>query len=107
MQHGKNTEEYQAIKNSLPYLSDAIAGIIDSSSMCEKLFASGLITSGQKADASIGMVGAKKRASDITTILLNKVDQDAKNFQMLVGVLQQYHDTFGTVLKHMSVTDGE
>ena len=111
MPRGKNTKEYQTVKKSYPDLSDAIAGpeVIDW--VCERLLAKGLITDGQRAAASNGFVTAKNRASTVTGLLLNKVEQDTKNFQMLVDVLQQDTDTFGTVLEQMGVTvrvdDGE
>ena len=105
MPRGKNTKEYQTVKKNFPNLSGAIAGVVNW--VCERLLAEGLITDGQKAEASNGMIPANKRASDVTALLLNKVEQDAQNFQTLVGVLQQDMDTFGTVLKHMGVTDGE
>ena len=104
MPYGKNTEEYRIVQKNYPKLSNAIAGVIESVS--EVLLAEGLITSGQKAEATNGMIAAKKRASDVTGLLLDKVEQDSKNFQTLIGVLQQDTDTFGTVLGHMGVTDG-
>ena len=105
MPYGKNTQEYRVVQKNYPKLSGAIAGVIDW--VCERLLAEGLITDSQKAEASNGMISANKRASDVTALLLNKVEQDAQNFQTLIGVLQQDKDTFGTVLKHMGVTDGK
>ena len=107
MARGKNTKEYQTVKKSYPNLSDAIANVIEWA--CGRLLAKGLITDDQRAAASNGFVNAKSRASTITSLLLNKVEQDTKYFQMLVDVLQQDMDTFGTVLEQMGVTvdDGE
>ena len=105
MPHGKSTQEYQIVKENYPKTSDAIAGVIDW--VCPRLLAEGLITHGQKIEACNGMIPAGKRASDVTDLLLNKVEQDAQNFQTLVGVLQQDMDTFGTVLKHMGITEGK
>ena len=107
MSCGKNTKEYQTVKKSYPDLSDAIASVIEWAS--ERLLAKDLITDGQKDAANNGFVSAKNRASTVTGLLLSKVEQDTKYFQMLVDVLQQDMDTFGTVLKQMGVTvdDGE
>ena len=105
MPRGKNTQEYRIVQKNYPDISDAIAGVIDW--VCQRLLAEGLITGGQKAEACNGMISASKRASDVTGLLLKKVEQDAQNFQTLVGVLQQDMDTFGTVLKHMGVSEGK
>ena len=107
MAFGKNTKEYQTVKKNYPSLSNAMASVIEWA--CERLLAAGLITDGQKDAASNGLINAKNRASTVTGLLLNKVEQDTKYFQMLVDVLQQDLDTFGTVLKQMGVTvdDGE
>ena len=105
MPRGKNTQEYRMVKKNNPNVSDAIAGVIDW--VCQRLLAEGLITDRQKTDACNGMISADNRASVVTGLLLKKVEQDAKNFQTLVGVLQQDMDTFGSVLKHMGVTEGK
>ena len=109
MPRGQNTKEYQTVKKSYPNLSDAIASVIEKA--CERLLAAGLITDGQKDAASNGYVDAKKRASTVTGLLLSKVEQDTKYFQMLVDVLQQDTVTFGIVLEQMGITgtvaDGE
>ena len=107
MPRGKNTKEYQTVKKSYPNLSDAIASVIEWA--CERLLAKGLITDSQRAAASNGFVDAKNRASTVTGLLLTKIEQDTKYFQMLVDVLQQDMDTFGTVLEQMGVPvdDGE
>ena len=104
MPRGMNTKEYQTVKKAFPSLSDAIArqGIIEW--VCGRLFAEGLITDVQRAEASNKFVAAASRASTITGLLLNKVEQDAKYFQTIIGVLQQDTDTFGTVLKQMGIT---
>ena len=102
MARGKNTKEYQTVKKSYPNLSDAIASVIEKA--CERLLAAGLINDGQRAAASNGFVDARNRASTVTGLLLNKVEQDTKYFQMLVDVLQQDMDTFGTVLEQMGIT---
>ena len=109
MASGKNTKEYQTVKKNYPSLSNAMASVTVIEWACERLLAAGLITDGQKDAASNGFINAKNRASTVTGLLLNKVEQDIKYFQMLVDVLQQDLDTFGTVLKQMGVTvdDGE
>ena len=90
-----------------PNLSDAIASNIEWT--CERLLAADLITDGQRDAGRNGFVDAKNRASTVTGLLQNKVEQDTKYFQMLVDVLQQDLDTFGMVLKQMGVTvdDGD
>ena len=107
MSYGRNTKEYQRVKTSFPNLSAALAmeGVIDL--VCGRLVAKGLINNDQRRKASNGMIDANTRASDLTSLLLNKVEQNKKNFQTLVQVLQQDRDTFGPVLEHMGVTDGE
>ena len=107
MPRGKNTQEYRIVQKNYPNISDAIAGVIDW--VCQRLLAEGLITDGQKAEACNGMIATSKRASYVTGLLLSKVEQDAQNFQILIGVLQQDMDTFGTVLKHMGrgVSEGK
>ena len=104
MPHGKNTREYQTVKKSYPELSDAIAKVIEWVS--ERLLSTGLITGSQKDAAINGFVSTRVRASTVTSLLLNKVEQDTKYFQTLVSMLQQDMDTFGTVLEQMGV-DGE
>ena len=99
MPRGKNTKEYQTVKENYPDLSGAIANVIEWA--CERFLAKGLITDGQKDAASNGFISAKNRASTITGLLLNKVEQDTKYFQMLVDVLEQDMDTFGIVLEQM------
>ena len=107
MPYGKNTPEYRTVKESFPQISAALAmkGGIDS--VCDSLLGVGLINNDQKAEANNNLIGAKKRASDLASLLLNKVEQDTKNFYKLIGVLQQERDIFGSVLEHMQVSDGE
>ena len=105
MPHGRNTQEYRIVRKNYSYLSDVIAGVIDW--VCERLLAEGLITDGQKAEASNSFIPAEKRALDVTGLLLNKIEQDVKNFKTFIEVLQQDLDTFGAVLGHMGVTDSE
>ena len=102
MDFGKNTKEYQIVMKNYPNLSFAMASVIEWA--CERLLAAGLITDGQKDAASNEFINAKNRASTVTGLLLNKVEQDTKYFQMLVDVLQQDMDTFGIVLEQMCVT---
>ena len=103
MPHGRNTNEYRIVKKNYPYLSDAIAGVIGW--VCPRFLAEGLITESQKAEACNDRNPANARASAVTGLLLNKVEQDAQNFQTLVGVLRQDVDTFGVVLRQMGVAD--
>lgn len=93
------------LKKNFSKLSAALAmkGVIDS--VCGQFMDEGLITSDQRDEVSNGMIGAKKRASDLASLLLNKVEQDTKNFQKLIGVLQEDPDTFGALLKHMGVAE--
>ena len=107
MPNGKNTHEYITLKANFSKLSAALAmkGVIDS--VCGQLMDVGLINGDQRDEVSNGMIGAKTRASDLVSLLLNKVEQDTKYYKKLTGVLQQDRDIFGTVLEHMGVTDGE
>ena len=75
--------------------------------MCGDLLAEGLITNDQKDEARNDKISAKKRAADLVSLILNKVEQDTQNFKKLVVLLKQDLDTFDTVLKHMGISDGE
>ena len=105
MPYGKNTPEYQTVKKYNPQISSAMMGVLDS--VCEQLLAEGLITSDQNNEARNDKIGARKRAGDLVSWILNKMEQDSQNFQILVKVLQKDPDTFQTVLKHMGISDGE
>ena len=102
MPSGKNTQEYQKVKKSYAKISAAIAGVIDSTS--NELLAVGLITNGQKAAAGNVMIAASNRASDLALLILNKVQEDSKNFYTFVEVLQGDLGSFQTVLDHMGVS---
>ena len=97
MAHGRNTNEYRIVKKNYPYLSDAISGVIGW--VCPRFLAEDLITESQRAEACNDRNPANARASAVTGLLLNKVEQDAQNFQTLVGVLRQDMDTFRVVFK--------
>ena len=105
MSYGKNTDEYKTLKKNFSKLSATLAGVIDS--VCGQLMDKGLITSDQRDEASNSMIGARKRASDLASLLLNKVEQDKKNSQKLIGVLKEDPETFGPLLKHMGVGDSK
>ena len=105
MASGKNTEEYRKVKKSFAKISAAIAGVIGPT--CNELLSVGLITNGQKEAARNGMIGASDRASDLVSLILNKVDQDSQNFYTFVEVLKGDLETFQTVLDHMGVSTGK
>ena len=109
MSSGTNTKEYRRVRENYPDLSDAIAGVIDW--VCPRFVAKGLITEGQKDEACIDKNPANARASKVTGLLLNKVQQDVRNFQTLIGVLQNNKTAFGVVLRQLGadtvVDDGE
>ena len=104
MATGKNSPEYQKVKKSFPKLTKAISGVIGPT--CDYLLAAGLITNGQKAKAKNGMIDANDRASELVSLILNKVEQDEKYFYTFVDVLKEDLDTFKTVLNHMGVSTG-
>ena len=105
MSSGKNTQEYQKVKKSFPKIAAAIAGVIGPTS--NELLAAGLITNGQKEKARNSTRDADDRASDLVSLILNKIEQDSQNFYAFVRVLKEDLDTFQTVLDHMGVSTGK
>ena len=104
MATGKNSPEYQKVKESFPKLTKAISGVTRLT--CDYLLAAGLITNGQWAKAKNGMIDANDRASDLVSLILNKVEQDEKYFYTFIDVLKEDLDTFQPVLNHMGVATG-
>ena len=105
MSSGRNTQEYQKVKKSFPKIAAAIAGVIGPTS--NELLAAGLITNGQKEKARNSTRDADDRASDLVSLILNKIEQDSQNFYAFVRVLKEDLDTFQTVLDHMGVSTGK
>ena len=107
MPGGKNTHGYQTLKKNFAKLSKAMEA--DLKSVCDKLMAESLITSGQMDKVMNPRNDVGERASSLTSMLLNKVEQEENNFHKLIGVLREEPGMFETVLKSMgfAIADGK
>ena len=105
MPGGRNTHGYKTLKKNFSKLSKAMEK--DLKSVCDVLVDESLITSGQRDKVMNPRNDVGERASNLASVLLNKVDQEENNFHKLIGVLQSLPETFEDFLKNMGVDNGE
>ena len=95
---GKNTREYQRLRKCNAKLRRVFLDTIGDG-ICAELVSRGLINDDQSRRVRISSDGA----SDLVSLLLNRVDQDSKNFYKLIDVLEHDREptTYTTVLQDL------
>ena len=98
---GKNTREYQRLRKCNAKLRRAFLDTIGDG-ICAELVSCGLISDDQSRRVRKSSDGA----SDLVSLLLNRVDQDSKKFYKLIDVLDREPTTYSTVLQDLRL-DGQ
>ena len=92
----RNTKEYQAIVRATAKLETSVKHNI--TPLCGELVSCGLITPDQKSRLRNPNHDVSERAADLVEIITNKVEQDPKNYDTFLTVLQGDQTTYQEVL---------
>ena len=92
----KNTKEYKAIVKATAKLESAVKHNI--TPLCGELVSCGLITPDQKSRLRNRNHDESERAADLVEMITNKVEQDPKNYETFLTVLQGDRTTYQEVL---------